>query len=186
MTTTYRDRFDLDFSDIHEPILPTDIRDTDPALVVARIRRRFNDSFTPIRVWKLSPLGIELVFDQDNPFSKGEKIDLEITLAGQRSLFEGLVVDLVQQNEEIKLLGIRLSNKKSSSSPESEKRKSVRWICSEDYSDMRLTNSWQIQRIHILPDKRHLKGRISADMQLEKQVPHPWNSTKSCLRRAFR
>jgi predicted GNAT family N-acyltransferase len=131
MTTTSRDKFDLDFSDIHEPIRPADVRDTDR--VVARIWHRSSDSFSSIRVWKLSPLGIELVFDQNNPFSKGEKIDLEITLAGQRSLFEGLVVDLVQQNEEIKLLGIRLSSKKSNASPESEKRKSVRWICSEDY-----------------------------------------------------
>ena len=132
MANPPRDRFDLDFTSLHGSIVPSDVRDADR--IVARIRRRDStDSFTPIRVWKLSPLGIELLFDADNPYEKGERIDLELTLAGQRSLFEGLVVDLVQENEDIKLLGVRLSSKKSIASPDGEKRRSVRWLCSDDY-----------------------------------------------------
>jgi len=131
MTHTSRDRYDLDFSSIHEPVFPTDVRESDR--IVARIRRRDQESFSSIRVWKLSPLGIELLFDPVNPYDRGEKVDLEITLAGQRSLFEGLVVDLIQNNDSIKLIGIRLSNKRPISLPESEKRRSVRWICSDDY-----------------------------------------------------
>jgi predicted GNAT family N-acyltransferase len=132
MTTNSRDRFDLDFSNIHKQIFPADIRESDR--VVARIRRRGeSDSFSSVRVWRLSPLGIELVQDQDNPFRKGDKIDLEITLAGQRSLFEGLVVDLVQENEDISLIGIRLSSRRPQSTPDQEKRRSTRWICSDEY-----------------------------------------------------
>lgn len=132
MANSPRDKFDLDFTSLHGSIVPSDVRDADR--IVARIKRRASaDSFTPIRVWKLSPLGVELLFDPENPYEKGERIDLEITLAGQRSLFEGLVVDLVEENEEIKLLGIRLSSKKSLTSSEGEKRRSVRWLCSDDY-----------------------------------------------------
>lgn len=132
MVSTPRDKFDLDFSSLHSKIIPTDVRDADR--IVARIRRRSaEESFRPIRVWKLSPLGVELLFDPEYPFERGEKIDLEVTLMGQRSLFEGLVVDLVQENHEIKLLGVRLSSRKNVSSPDSEKRRSVRWMCSEDY-----------------------------------------------------
>lgn len=132
MAHTSRDRFDLDFSSLHTPIIPTDVREADR--IVARIRRRdAEDVFRQLRVWKLSPLGVELLYDAEHPFEKGEKIDLEITLAGQRSLFEGLVVDLVYENTAIKLLGVRLSKRRTVSSPDSEKRKSVRWMCSEDY-----------------------------------------------------
>jgi predicted GNAT family N-acyltransferase len=132
MTNPSRDKFDLDFSSIHKAIFPTDVRESDR--IVARIRRRGDqEPFTSIRVWKLSPLGIELVFDASNPFERGDKVDLEITLAGQRSLFEGLVVDLIQTNDSIKLIGIRLSNKRPTSAPNGEKRRSTRWICSDEY-----------------------------------------------------
>lgn len=132
MAHTPRDKFDLDFSSLHNPIIPTDVREADR--IVARIRRRDpEDAFNPIRVWKLSPLGVELLYDADHPYEKGERIDLELTLAGQRSLFEGLVVDLVHENENIRLLGIRLSKRKTNTAHDSEKRKSVRWMCGEDY-----------------------------------------------------
>ena len=132
MANMPRDKFDLDFTALHGTVVPADVRESDR--VIARIRHRDESTqLTPIRVWKLSPLGVELVFDPDHPFKRGDKVDLELTLAGQRSLFEGLVVDLILANDAIKLLGIRLSNKRSLGSQSGEKRQSVRWLCSEDY-----------------------------------------------------
>ncbi|MCZ6642417.1 MAG: hypothetical protein O7F71_12635, partial [Gammaproteobacteria bacterium] len=131
MISGSRDRFDLDFTEVHEAVFPADVRSQDR--IVARIKKRDDDSaFHPIQVWKVSPLGIELVEPEKN-YRKGEKIDLEITIGGQRTYFEGLVVDLVVDNKAIRLIGIRLSKKHNPPETDGEKRRSVRWLCSEDF-----------------------------------------------------
>ena len=101
-----RSKYDLDFNEIHSGIRPADIRNTDR--ILARIRPRGVDEtgeFEAIQIWKLSPLGVELVQSSNRRFSKGDPVDLEITLAGQRAQFEGLVVDLVNSNDSIELIG---------------------------------------------------------------------------------
>lgn len=127
-----RAKYDLDFSDIHEVIYPADVRPTDR--VLARLRKRDEEqpTYVSCRVWKLSPLGVELVYPESGNFAKGDPIDLEITISGERSYFEGLIVDLVQENRHIKLLGIRLS-KRSKSKSHDDRRKSPRWLCSQHF-----------------------------------------------------
>lgn len=81
----------------------------------------------------MSPLGIELVHPAaGTDFKKGDSIDLEITISGQRMYFEGLVVDLVEENEHIKLLGVRLSRRFERNDTD-DRRKTPRWLCSDDY-----------------------------------------------------
>ena len=132
MISGARDRFDLDFSEIHEAVFPADVRSHDR--IVARIKKRDDDSsFHQIQVWKISPLGIELVDEPEQNYRKGDKVDLELLIGGQRTYFEGLVVDLVLGNDSIRLIGIRLSNKRRSTDSDGEKRRSVRWLCSEEF-----------------------------------------------------
>lgn len=127
-----RSDYDLRFDSIHESIEPAEVREAER--ILARIRRRGSDSsFEPIRVWRLSPLGIELVAGDKNELRKGDAIDLELVLSGQRTLFEGLVVDLVQNNEKIEILGVRLSKKLTSTVPTSERRTAERWLCSDEF-----------------------------------------------------
>jgi len=127
-----RSKYDLDFSAIHSLSKPADVRDYDRA--VARIRRRGDDdAFINVKLWKLSPLGVELVQpDGGHDFAKGDSIDLELIISAQRMSFEGLVVDLVQQNEHITLIGIRLS-KRVERSTKDDRRGSPRWLCSDHY-----------------------------------------------------
>lgn len=115
-------------------MLPADIRVHDR--IRARIRKRNTDNarYISIQVWKLSPLGIELVYPDDGiSLRKGDPVDLELTLAGQRTSFEGLIVDLVLNNDNIKLIGIRLARRTDVNEPNLEKRASVRWICSDEF-----------------------------------------------------
>ena len=69
----------------------------------------------------------------ENRFRKGDAVDLEVVVAGQRSLFEGLVVDKIERGPEISLLGIRLSKKIDIGDPVSERRSSNRWMCSDEF-----------------------------------------------------
>lgn len=132
--STPRSKYDLDFREVHSVINPADIRNTDR--VLGRIRRRTVTvgEFVPVQVWKLSPLGIELVQpESESPFAKGDQVDLEITLAGQRTRFEGLVVDLIQSAGHAELLGIRLSKRHAEEIPVDDRRRTTRWLCSDEF-----------------------------------------------------
>ena len=127
-----RDKFDLDFTRIHEIINPADVRESDR--VEARVRTKEGSDFFPVRVWKMSPLGIELVHPKSGPtFNKSDSIDLELIVGGQRVSFEGLVVDLVQENDLITLVGIRLKKPEDGQSSPGDRRTAPRWLCSPDY-----------------------------------------------------
>jgi predicted GNAT family N-acyltransferase len=123
------------FRSIHDKIFPADVRASER--IVARIRRRKvdqNDSFEEMRVWRLSPLGIELLAPTGSvPFEKGDAIDLEVVVVGHRSYFEGLIVDIVDIRGDKSIYGLRLSRREESSSGTRERRQSNRWICSEEF-----------------------------------------------------
>lgn len=127
---------DLDrFKSIHDKIFPADIRLSER--IVARIRRREgspNEPYQDMRVWRLSPLGIELIAPSGTlPFNKGEAIDLEVIVVGHRSHFEGLIVDIVDVRGDKSVYGLRLSRREESSNGEEDRRQSNRWICSEEF-----------------------------------------------------
>lgn len=128
-----RDAYGQSLPELHETISPADIRPHER--VLARIRlREDGGAFEEIRVWRLSPLGVELVADHlGQSYRKGDPIDLELTLSGQRTLFEGLVVDLVSDHDNVRLLGVRLSRKIVSAVPGVERRTGERWICSDEF-----------------------------------------------------
>jgi len=74
--TAQRAKYDLDFKEIHDLIYPADVRPNDRVLARLRKRGHANPEYIPCRVWKLSPLGIELVYPQGGDFNKGEPIDV--------------------------------------------------------------------------------------------------------------
>lgn len=132
--STPRNKYDLDFREVHSVVRPADVRNTDRVLGRIRLRDDSGAGLLPVRVWKLSPLGVELVQPENGrPFTKGDKVDLEITLGGQRTRFEGLVVDLVQSAGPNDLLGIRLSKRNFEEVPRDDRRQATRWLCSDEF-----------------------------------------------------
>ena len=127
-----RGKYNLDFSKIHSIIRPADVRETDR--IEARIRLRESNDYIAARVWKMSPLGVELVQPEKGVIlSKGDPIDLELLIAGQRIKFDGLIVDLAQANESISLAGVRFNKPHRELANHSERRNVERWMCSPDY-----------------------------------------------------
>lgn len=120
---------------IHDKVVPADIRENER--ILARIRARNEGDageFEQIRVWRLSPLGVELLATEANSdFSKGASIDLELTIVGQRSFFQGLVVDVLEHHRLGIIYGIRLSGKAPERRPNDERRQSNRWLCSDQF-----------------------------------------------------
>jgi predicted GNAT family N-acyltransferase len=128
-----RSSFDQDFPAIHSAVRPQDVRFTDR--IVARLRRRnCSEDFIQYRVWRLSPLGVELVNDGAGvSLTKGEPIDLEIVISGQRTFFEGLVVDVTHRTENLNIIGVRLARKVANDAPGRERRAGERWLCSDEF-----------------------------------------------------
>ena len=125
---------DLDFGDLHSEVRPADVRKNDRILARIRKRTEANPEYSPIRIWRLSPLGVELVQEaSESPYRKGDAVDLEIVLAGQRTTFHGLVVDLVRRSSELEIVGVRLSRRDVGEAPTDDRRKTVRWICSDEF-----------------------------------------------------
>lgn len=119
-------------SDVHYPIWPEDIRESDR--VLARVRHRgANDAFQEMRVWRISPLGLELVETKGSTLLKGTAIDLELIVAGQRNVFEGLVVEHAISFKDKTLLAIRLHKKVATRVSGLNRRSSPRWLCSEEF-----------------------------------------------------
>lgn len=128
-----REFSELDFHEIHEIVFPADIRQTD--FVTARIRPTSGEGeYQTIRVWKLSPLGIELISGDSDRFSKGDTLDLSLTVGSQTTVFEGLVVAIAPQENKRRILGIRLARKgEERQYPNQSRRRGSRWICSSQF-----------------------------------------------------
>jgi len=129
-----RDRFDISFNEIHEAVRPADVREFDRIEARVRLRSSPASEFESVKVWRLSPLGIELVCTPDRGvLRKSERIDLELSIGGQLSHFEGLVVDVVKENDNISLAGVRFSTPSATLEEANDKRRSQRWLCSEEF-----------------------------------------------------
>ena len=119
-------------SDVHYPIWPEDIRESDR--VRARVRHRDSEQvFRAMRVWRMSPLGVELVETESSSLQKGSAIDLELIVAGHRNVYEGLVVEHAISFRDGSLVAVRLHKKVESRTSDLERRSGQRWLCSEDF-----------------------------------------------------
>ena len=125
---------DSNYHEIHDIIFPADIRSSD--LVKALIKKSSTtDQFEEIRVWKMSPLGIELLPHEDcNIFSRGDSVDIQLIIGNQVTNFDGLVVTLAPIESNRKILGVRLSKKiEITEKTDSHRRRGSRWICSSRF-----------------------------------------------------
>ena len=128
-----RNKYDLDFTELHDRALNFDTRAGDR--ILSRIRKRGESGrFTDMRVWDTSERAIELVYpeNEDHAWAKGDSVDLEVTVGSQRILFEGLIVDEIRHNEFAKRIGIRYARRLEKWS-RAERRSGPRWICSNQY-----------------------------------------------------
>jgi predicted GNAT family N-acyltransferase len=128
-----RNRFNLDFSALHGIIKPANVRKSDR--IEAKVKPSKDGQFHSMQVWRTSPIGAELVVAEDSPLlERGETLELELLMAGQRVYFDACVVEVIQENEHIKLAGVRFHQTESAGETSIERRGQVRWTCWPDYT----------------------------------------------------
>jgi len=124
----------MELNEVHSGIFPADIHAEDN--ILARIRK-VSDSpleYEEIQVWRMSPLGIELVqLEESQLFQKGDSVELEIVVSGQRSRYKGLIVNSLAKTFERSLLSVRLSNRPLAHEDGIERRNSDRWLCGDQF-----------------------------------------------------
>jgi predicted GNAT family N-acyltransferase len=128
-----RDRFNLDFTRLHGIIKPADVRVNDR--IEARVRPENESVYFPMKVWRTSPIGAELVIENAMPaLEKGSTLELELLIAGQRIHFDAGVVEIIQENEHIRLAGVRFHQHEVVRDGQKERRGQTRWTCWPDYT----------------------------------------------------
>ncbi len=120
-------------SEIHGPFIPAEIRDGDHiSAKVISIDQKFKFE-SKLRVWRMSPLGIELVCNNDARLPKGLPVDVELQIALQKTMLSGLVVDDISESNKQHFIHIRLVPAIKERIESIERRTSNRWICSDEF-----------------------------------------------------
>jgi N-acyl-L-homoserine lactone synthetase len=118
---------------IHTPFWPIDVRRND--LVEAelcRIEGSDTDPF-PIRVWRLSPLGVELLKEPgQEELHEGERVNLALRLGTQESRFHGVVIRTIHEVDGVKLIGVRWVEEPTAYTGD-DRRVFRRWLCSDEF-----------------------------------------------------
>jgi predicted GNAT family N-acyltransferase len=116
---------------VHDIIFPADVRENDQ--ISAKVRKDESQEFRTYRVWKLSPLGLELLIDGEPGFEAGETLELELKVGRNVSRFAGLVVQPGVAGDKRQTLGIRFADRKSEAIAQSDRRRGSRWVCSSQF-----------------------------------------------------
>jgi len=119
--------------EVHGIIVPADIRES--FLIDAEVLLEGGKSeVLSASVWRISPIGVELLVARGSSYNKGDQIDLSMRVGDQTIKLGGFIAILeadFQPNSD--LLGIRLQEGKRFTAEQSDERSSVRWICSRQF-----------------------------------------------------
>ena len=116
---------------LHGPFFPADVRQGQNVSAKLSVE---NEQFShDLNVWRLSPLGVELLNDKDVEIHRGQKVSVTLNLGDQSSQFNGLIVDSIQNISGREILGIRLVVDPIPFSGGAERRKRKRWSTSNQF-----------------------------------------------------
>lgn len=120
-------------SSIHGAAVPADVRDGE--MISAKLTSNGGSVSIQksLKVWKMSPLGVELIDSGPDAIPKGMSVDLELQVGSHRSILNGLVVDDVVETPNKRFIHIRLVPRTRERVESIERRSSSRWICSDEF-----------------------------------------------------
>lgn len=121
-------------ADLHGPFHPEDVREGELVRATIKSRENYLPFEREMRVWRISPLGIELlVKNTDEVLPKGLAIDLSLIVGKQVLDFRGLVVDYISEKMNRNFLCVRLTHDQPARALSVERRSSSRWQCGPQY-----------------------------------------------------
>ena len=119
--------------DLHGTYYPADVY---PGEAISATLKRVDDprQFVLVRVWRISPLGLEVIDDSESSrLAIGTLVDIELRLGTSTTTLAGLAVAKSTNSHGHKILGIRLVDRAPPIFDGSERRRDHRWICSDQF-----------------------------------------------------
>ena len=116
---------------LHGPFFPSDVRAGEPISATLKIEE--TQQTYSLRVWKLSPLGIELLNDENILLEKGNSVSLSINVGNETGYYDGLVVDQMAEEGSNNIIGIRLVKKDTEINTDANRRTAKRWVTSSQF-----------------------------------------------------
>lgn len=118
---------------VHGAIVPADVRAGDPVTALVRARGR-SERATPAQVWRISPLGVELVRPPAlEEVGAGAELELLLRVGRSTAAFRSLSVISARPEHGRTLLGLRWATP-SAAAPGAERRGAGRWACDCEYA----------------------------------------------------
>ncbi len=115
---------------LHSNIIPADIRLGEPVKAFIKFKSRHVE----VRVWRLSPLGIEFVRNSTlDDLKIGDSLEIQVCIGVERTAHLGLVVTHESSEGPHHILGMRFYQEDGFDYSGTDRRESKRWTCAADF-----------------------------------------------------
>ena len=120
--------------ELHGTYYPTDVY---PGEAISATIRAIDDNGPIVesaRIWRISPLGLELVVESDTSrLSVGCRVDVDLRIGTSSTSLAGLAIVKVTNELGNNILGIRLIDRSPEPFDGTDRRSKPRWICGEQF-----------------------------------------------------
>ena len=121
------------FSEVHGSITPAEVRAGEPIRAILSSAINGSVLSKEVVVWRLSPLGIEVVLPHEFQDSyTGQTFDIDLSVGRTTSKLHGVIATTKHQEMDRIILGLRLCVKEELSWGGDERRQTQRWLTSRD------------------------------------------------------
>jgi len=114
--------------DLHGTFFPADIYPGESVSASIRLEGSLDPLISNARVWRLSPLGLEIVADVDYASVRGQPIQIDLRLGQERVSARGVCVHFDASSAALPILGIRLVESNDGAFGGQNRRAATRWI----------------------------------------------------------
>lgn len=129
-------------STVHGCIRPADVRPGDPVFARARLANARQDREVDVQVWRLSPLGVELVLPPAlSGAGAGDVVDLTVQIGRDLACFRGLPLAAAHEERGRRLVSARWADADDLRGDRERRRIGARWRCAAEYRATGITPS---------------------------------------------
>lgn len=119
---------------VHGSVRPADVRSGDPVAARARPASNRDRDAMPVQVWRMSPLGVELVrCTALAGVRAGDRIDLALEIGRDRADFTALEIASLHEEHGRTILAARWCDADEPRGDQTRRRLGARWRCQPEY-----------------------------------------------------
>ncbi len=119
---------------VHGAVQPADVRPGDPIFARVRLSSGRDVAEVPAQVWRISPLGVELVKPERlADLTSGTAVDLSLQIGNDLAHFRGLRISCLQEERGRELVAARWAEAESTAGDRACRRIGARWRCEAEY-----------------------------------------------------